>query len=62
MKLLFAALLALPAIACAHPGHDHSASTSLLLHAIWVLPAVITVAVMVVMNKDNDDIQKNDKD
>ncbi len=52
-KTLFAmTTLAVSGLALAHPGHDHSAWTAPLLHALWIAPAVIaTVAAVVILRK-----------
>ncbi len=31
----------------AHPGHDHSASDSGLLHLLWLLPVIVAAVVVV---------------
>jgi hypothetical protein len=31
----------------AHPGHDHSASDSGLVHLLWLVPVIVAVAVVV---------------
>ncbi len=31
----------------AHPGHDHSASDSGLVHLLWLVPVIVVAAVVV---------------
>ncbi|MEI6859625.1 MAG: hypothetical protein V5788_07590 [Shewanella sp.] len=42
------ALLITPT-ALAHPGHDHLHWSSLLVHLLWVLPAVAALGLTIIM-------------
>ncbi|KGJ89753.1 hypothetical protein [Colwellia psychrerythraea] len=42
---LMAMLLSNPLFA--HPGHDHSAADSGLVHLLWLVPVIIAAAVLV---------------
>ncbi len=56
--LLITLLLSTPLFA--HPGHDHSASDSGLLHLLWLLP-VIVAAVIVVFKEITARNDRSDK-
>ncbi|HBY85108.1 MAG TPA: hypothetical protein DEO86_04465 [Colwellia sp.] len=43
--LLLPMLLSNPSFA--HPGHDHSASGSGLVHLLWLLPVIVAAVVVV---------------
>lgn len=52
MKYTLATLPLLSTLAMAHPGHDHSAATAPLLHALWIAPvAVAIIGVMFLLRK-----------
>lgn len=38
-------MLATPAFA--HPGHDHSAANSGLIHLLWLIPVIVAAVIVV---------------
>lgn len=38
-------ILATPAFA--HPGHDHSAANSGLIHLLWLIPVIVAAVIVV---------------
>jgi hypothetical protein len=38
-------ILAMPAFA--HPGHDHSAANSGLIHLLWLIPVIVAAVIVV---------------
>lgn len=45
ISALSALLLSNPLFA--HPGHDHSAASSGLVHLLWLVPVIVAAAVVV---------------
>ena len=40
---MLVAMALVASAAIAHPGHDNSAWSALLYHALWIAPAVVTL-------------------
>ncbi len=38
-------MLAMPAFA--HPGHDHNAANSGLIHLLWLIPVIVAAVIVV---------------
>jgi hydrogenase/urease accessory protein HupE len=43
--ILVMLILAMPAFA--HPGHDHSAANSGLIHLLWLIPVIVAAVIVV---------------